>query len=96
MMKYPDSFIEFEDIAVLRKNKVNEIKAVMITTSENTKLLDIRLWNDGIPSTCGLFFSEVGVSKLDKAIELYKQKLNSPGTLSELVNRLGYNPFADK
>lgn len=99
MMIFPEAFVEFEEVATLQKKGNRAIKAVAITTSAGYKMLDVRLWNGDVPSTCGLFFSMHGLAKLEDAITQFRQMVATDDkptdSLNSLVRTLGYNPFAD-
>ena len=100
-MRYPESFIHFEEIASSKKRVNRNLRISIISTDDNINLLDIRIFEDDQPTNAGLYLSHKKVELLQNAIQIYlerekaeREKDNAkPISFYEM---LGYNPFEEQ
>lgn len=100
-MRYPDSFIHFEEIASGKTRANRNLRISIISTDDNNNLLDIRIFDGDQPTNTGLYLSHRKVELLQNAIQIYLEREEAergkhntkPISFYEM---LGYNPFDEQ
>ena len=95
-MNYPAHFMYFEPIATLYEKGNRSIRATMITTFKNRKLMDIRVWSGDVPQVYGVYLTPENLYALEDAISKFRimeKETDNQNSLSSCVEMLGYNPF---
>ena len=89
---YRDSFEQLSDPVKLDYGKKFDLCATVVRSkSKGRTMLDVRLWNNGVPTSTGIYFTMPTARNLRDQLNKYLGEDDH----QDVVEQLGYDPFED-